>query len=75
MATTLSVAQRLAEARAAYHALMTGTAAVDIWDATGERVTYNEATAAGLRGYISQLEAEAAGLSSTAPGRPMGVWF
>jgi hypothetical protein len=68
--------QRLSEAKAAYHRLMTGTNAVEIQDATGETVIYNKANAASLRSYISQLEAEVAGATATyAPGRPMGVWF
>lgn len=47
---------RLAEAEAAYHRLMTGTAARVVVDQNGERVEFSRATAAQLYAYIQNLK-------------------
>lgn len=55
--------ERLTEAKAALHALLTGTSVVEVRDADGSAVTYSRASAAGLRAYIQDLQAEVAGMS------------
>lgn len=65
--------QRLAEAEAAYHALMTGRAVVAITDQSGEQISYTRATAASLRAYIRDLKAEIAG--TTRPSGPIRPVF
>lgn len=71
MATT---AQRLVEAEAAYHALLTGQGAVEIKDSDGSTVRYSPANVSRLRQYITDLKAEIAGTTTTrrAPIRP--IW-
>ena len=54
----LTVQQRLSEARAAYHALMTGTSAREVVDQNGERVTFTAANKDALYNYIRTLEAQ-----------------
>jgi hypothetical protein len=51
----------IAEAKDAYHRLMTGAAAVSFTDQNGERVEYQAANAARLAAYITTLEAQATG--------------
>lgn len=63
----------LTEARAAYHALMTGTAVVEVRDQNGEIVKYQPASILRLAAYIQTLEALLAG--RTAASGPMQVWF
>lgn len=48
-------AERLAEAEAAYHALLTGTMARVVVDQNGERVEFTAAKKADLYGYIQEL--------------------
>ena len=71
MATT---AELLSEAKAAYHRLVTGAAAVEIRDSNGESIRYTSANASRLKAYIAELEGELAGTRTTArrPLRP--VW-
>lgn len=57
MATTQ---QNLADARAAYHSLMTGTGVVEFRDSNGETVKYQSTSKSSLLAYIQQLEAELA---------------
>lgn len=54
----LTTAQKLAEARDAYHAIMTGQAVSRWVDQNGESVQYSRANVAQLTAYIAQLEAE-----------------
>lgn len=63
--------QTLADARAKYHALLTGTLAKVFVDQNGERIEYNAANAPRLAAYIAQLE----GLSSGFSKGPMQVWL
>ncbi len=58
----------LAEAKAAYHALMTGTSVVEARDQNGEMIRYSVANAGRLAAYIQQLEWK---LNPTAPKGPM----
>lgn len=55
----------LAEARAAYHALQTGTSPRVVVDQNGERVEFTAANRQGLYSYIKQLESQ---LGLYAPG-------
>ena len=55
-----TAAERLVEAEAAYHALLTGKAAVEIADSNGDRVRYTSANRRDLRDYIADLKAEIA---------------
>lgn len=69
-----TTAELLSEAKAAYHRLQIGQAAVEIRDSSGESVRYTQANASRLLGYIRSLEAEVAGTATTVqrPLRP--VW-
>lgn len=55
---TLTVQQKLDEARAAYHALMTGRSAREVVDQNGERVVFTAANKAHLYNYIRELESQ-----------------
>lgn len=59
---------QLTQAEAALHALMTGTAKVQVTVGTGvgsRSITYTRATVAQLERYIAQLRAELSGRSPT----------
>jgi len=53
-------AEMLTEAKAALHALATGTAVVEVRDSSGESVRYTRANLSSLRNYIADLEAKIA---------------
>lgn len=56
-----TVAQRLAEAEAALHNLLIGTATQSVQDQSGEAITYTMANVGRLRAYIAELKAELSG--------------
>ena len=60
-----TLAEQLVEAEAAYHALMTGEAVVEVRDSDGSSVRYSASNASRLKSYIvdlkSQIAAETAG--------------
>lgn len=59
MATApLTVQQKLDEARAAYHDLMTGKSARVVVDQNSERVEFTSVNRASLYAYIRELEAQ-----------------
>jgi hypothetical protein len=58
MAQTL--AERLADAERAYHALMIGESAAEIRDSSGESIRYTQANASRLRAYIADLKQQVA---------------
>jgi hypothetical protein len=58
----MDLAAQLAEAREQYHALLTGQSPSVIVDQNGERIEYRPASAGKLADYITQLEAQLAGL-------------
>lgn len=62
----------LKEAKAAYHELLTGQAAVVLVDSNGERVEYRPANVNQLRSYIRDLEAQ---LGTATPSGPMRLVF
>lgn len=67
--------QRLTEARAARHKLITGQMARVFMDQNGERVEFTQTTIAGLDRYIRELEAEVSTGSPTLGTRPIGFIF
>ena len=72
----MTLEQKLAEAEAAYHALMTGTQPKVVVDQNGERVEYAMANANRLYLYIQSLKAQITPVSaSAAPNRPLNVYF
>ncbi|OUL59257.1 gpW family head-tail joining protein [Pseudoalteromonas ulvae] len=71
--TTLTTAQKLAEAQNAYHQLITGTATVAI-TRNGRAVTFSQANKADLLAYIDELKRELGQTSSRRRG-PMGVFL
>lgn len=54
--TQTEACELLKDARAAYHALKTGTMARVVVDQNGERVEFAAANANGLYNYIKELE-------------------
>lgn len=64
--------QRLEEAEAALHSLMTSTQRVQIRDASGRQISYAQADVGQLRAYIAELRAQ---LNPARRRRAIGVWF
>jgi hypothetical protein len=62
----VSLADQLTEARAAYHRLQLGEAAVVVVDQNGERVEFRPASAPKLAAYVADLERQLAGRSRAA---------
>lgn len=60
---------RLNEAEAAYHALQTGQAVVEVRDSDGSSVRYTSANAARLYAYIEDLKRQLGFGSVTGPMR------
>jgi len=69
----LTLQQRLDAAKAAYHAVLTGTQAKVVVDQNGERVEFNAVNISKLALYIADLEAELAGTNVNRG--PMKVWY
>lgn len=65
-------AEKLADAQAKYHSLLTGTLAKVFVDQNGERIEYNVASAPRLAAYIQELERLISGVPC---GGPMQVWL
>lgn len=65
----------LAEAKAAYHSLMTGQALVEIRDQNGEMVRYSQINRQALYSYIQELERKVCQPSGARSSRPMGFFF
>jgi len=70
----MTLQERLDDAKAAYHELLTGRSARVVVDQNGERVEYTPANAARLAAYIASLEGQLAGANKEPKG-PMKVWF
>ncbi len=69
----MTLQDRIADAKAALHDLMTGRRVRVVVDQNGERVEYSAATRADLSAYIAMLEAElSAGTKAVGAMRP---WF
>lgn len=56
----LTTAQKLAEAKQAYHEIMTGQTVSRFVDQNGESISYSKMNIKGLEAYIAKLEAELA---------------
>jgi hypothetical protein len=52
-----AIRQKIAQAEAAYHSLMTGTMLVEVTDQNGERVKFSNSNRLNLYAYIGQLKA------------------
>ena len=65
-------AQRLADAEAAYHRLMIGSAFVEVRDSNGEMVRYKPADATKLLAYINNLKRLLGQASPVGPMRVIG---
>ena len=74
---TTPLEKQIAEAKAAYHSLMTGTAVVEVVDQNGERVRFNPAKKSDLYAYIMSLENQlpCSQLPLCAPKGPAGFFF
>lgn len=68
----MTIQESLAEAKAAYHELMTGRAVAEFRDQNGETVRYQAANARGLAAYILDLENKIS--TACRPGAPMQFW-
>lgn len=62
-----NVQQRLTEAEAAYHDLLTGKAVVEFRDQNGEVVRYGQARKGDLAAYIERLKTQIAGTTRNGP--------
>jgi hypothetical protein len=51
-----TLAERLAEAEAAYHDLVIGKAVVEVRDANGQTLRYTQANRAAMAAYIQDLK-------------------
>ena len=70
---TLTLAERLVDAEAQYHLLLTGQSVVEVKDQNGESIRYTVANASRLLAYINDLKAQIAGKS--AANAPMRFFF
>lgn len=71
----LTTAQKLAEARQAYHEIMTGQAVSRFVDQNGESISYSKTNIKGLEAYIAKLEAELANPGVRAYRGPLRFTF
>lgn len=65
----------LAEAKTAYHNLMTGQSMVEIRDQNGETVRFSQINRQALYSYIQELERKVCQPSGSRSSRPMGFFF
>lgn len=68
----LTTQQKLDQAEAAYHDLMTGSSARVVVDQNGERVEFTAANASRLAAYIQELKRQ---LGTTPASGPLNVYF
>lgn len=69
----LTLQQRIDDAKAKYHSLVTGKLPRVVVDQNGERLEYAPTNANALKAYIQALEDELAGRNVR--GGPMKVWL
>ena len=62
---------QLAEAEAAYHALMLGQSVAELRDSNGELIRYTPANAGRLQAYIQSLKQQIGLLTTSGPARPI----
>jgi hypothetical protein len=72
---TLTIEEKLVEAREAYHLLNTGKMARVIVDQNGERVEFTSANRTALYNYIAELEALLISDSKPVSTGPIGFIF
>jgi len=70
----MTAQEKLTEAEAAYHSLLTGTQPKVVVDQNGERVEYTTANSTKLYMYIQQLKREITPVTAAA-NRPLNVYF
>lgn len=63
----MTLAEKLVEAEAAYHDLLTGKSIVELRDSNGETVRYTAANRSSLQSYISSLKAQIAASNTGSP--------
>lgn len=69
----MAIADDLASAKAALHALLTGKAVAQVRDSDGSFVSYTKTNIADLRAYIADLESQ---LPDATPRRgPLRIFF
>lgn len=68
----LTAQQKLDDAEAAYHKLVTGKSVRVLVDRNGERVEYTMANKGALQAYIAELKKEISGEDTSGP---LGVMF
>ena len=72
----MTTAEKLTQAKEAYHRLMAGETAVVVVDQNGERIEFSRVSAYRLQAYIATLEAQLAKEQGKPfPGRPAQVWM
>ena len=71
----MTLQERIADAKAALHDLMTGRRVRVVVDQNGERVEYSAANRADLSAYIAMLEAELANAGKPLAVGAMRPWF
>ncbi len=69
-----TIAEKLEEARFAYHELQLGRAPASVRDQNGEEIRYTKADPSALLAYIAALENQLPGATSSVIG-PMVFWF
>ena len=52
----ITIRQRLAQAKEAYHEVMMGKGTAEVRDSDGSSIRYNNANASRLKAYIAELE-------------------
>lgn len=70
----MTLEERLAEARDAYHRLMTGTLAVKVV-IEGQETEFNRVSAGALKAYVTSLEAQLAAGGAYQAGGAIGFIF
>lgn len=70
-----TIAEQLAEAEAAYHALITGKAPRVVVDQNGERIEFVAANSTKLYLYIQSLRAQLEPVPVTPANTPVGFLF
>ena len=67
----MTLIERLADAEAAYHNLLTGVSVVEITDQNGEKMRYTPINRGALATYIADLKRQINGGNANAP---MSIW-
>ena len=70
-----TIAEQLAEAKDAYHALMTGRSVRVYVDQNGERMEYTPATKSSLKAYIDDLQSQVDNPAAIINVGPMRLMF